>query len=102
VNVDDKSVFFYIGAISFNRNGDQRLAGNRDPVDYLFTRQAEPSISMTQPQSSLDNLPLPPTGLTADFYPTKLHAEPGSRLRPVYAQDDHQRMYVKVLWISVY
>jgi len=81
-----------------NRNGDLRRVGSRDPVDYLFKKQAEPSMSKTQPQLSLDNPALPSSLSAADYYPSKLRAEPtGSdsrRMYPLYAQDDQQRVYV--------
>jgi len=78
-----------------NRNGDERAAGGRDPVDYLFKRQTEPSSDVIQPQPSAD-IPLHPQLYSADYYPSKLHAaEPlGFDSRRLYAQDDHQKMYV--------
>jgi len=91
--------YSYCWVVWWDRNGDQRpAAGSRDPVDYLFRRQADPSSgsSKVQPPSNIDNPPLPPPAFTDDYYPTKLRAEPTNsdahRRRPIYAQDDHHRM----------
>jgi len=79
----------------FCRNGNQRAAGSRDPVDYLFKRQAEPANNKLQAQLSLDSPLLPPPDSSADYYPSKLRAESSSfDSRRLYAQDDHQKMYV--------
>ena len=79
------------------RNGDQRAVGSRDPVDYLFKRQSEPAGNKLQTHPSLDNASVPPPVSSADYYPSKLLAEPNSfDSRRLYAQDDHQKMYVKL------